>query len=325
MNLSNRTEYCQLCGRACFPRRSKGQTGFCRAGTLVGFSNAVLHYGEEPPLSGDVPEGENGGSGAIFFTRCVLRCAFCQNWQISQEPDAGRDIGVEELADIMLELEARSAVNINLVSPTPYVTEIAQALNLAKNRGLSLPIVYNTGGYDSLTALNIMDGLVDIYLPDVKMAPQAGVDPEEPDSLAARLLGAGDYPMVNRKAVFEMQRQVGPLTMDVRGLARRGLLIRHLVLPDNLARTTEVLPWLADTFGPTVYLSLMAQYHPTHLVRSSPEEFRTFPGLSRNLSIREYEAAVELAWECGLYNTFVQDLESASNYLPDFSKPKVFN
>ncbi len=330
-------EHCQLCGRACLARRAHGEVGFCGAGRLVGFSNALLHPGEEPPLSGDGSQG--GGSGTIFFTRCVLRCVFCQNWQISHLrgliPDteapggAGaqphRDITVEELADVMLELESRGALNINLVSPTPYAAQIVLALSAAKNRGLSIPIVYNSGGYDSLTALKLMDGLVDIYLPDAKMAAPAGVDENEPDSLSARLLGVGDYPKVNRRALMEMHRQVGPLRLDSRGVAQRGLLIRHLVLPDDLARTTLMLPWLAETFGPTVHLSLMAQYHPTHLVRTHPEEFRAYPGLSRPLSIREYDRAVDLALECGLINSFIQDLEAATQYLPDFKRPQVFH
>ncbi|MDL2259814.1 radical SAM protein [Deltaproteobacteria bacterium OttesenSCG-928-K17] len=335
-------EHCRLCGRACLAERSAGQRGFCGAGQGVGFSTALLHQGEEPPLSGDGSEG--GGSGTIFFTRCVLRCVFCQNWQISQrpapateadasavvvpgglEPVSGREISVEELADIMLELEARGAFNINLVSPTPYVPQIAMALNQAKTRGLSIPVVYNTGGYDSMTALSLMDGLVDIYLPDAKMALAPGASPDEPDAVSARLLGVGDYPKINRAALKEMFRQVGPLQVDGRGLARKGFLVRHLVLPDNLARTSEFLPWLSDTFGPTVHLSLMAQYHPSHLVTKNPDEFRSFPGLTRHLSRREYDAAVDLALDCGLNNSFIQELSSAANYLPDFKRPLVFH
>ncbi len=313
--------HCQLCGRACLARRSEGDIGFCGAGQLVGVSSALLHHGEEPPISGD---GVEGGSGTIFFTRCVLRCAFCQNWQISQAP-AGEDLAPEKVADIMLELQAQGALNINLVSPTPYAGQLVVALSRAKKDGLSIPVVYNTGGYDSLTALKLMEGLVDIYLPDAKMAPAEGVLESEPDSLGARLLGVGDYPRVNRLALMEMHRQVGPLQLDSRGVARRGLLVRHLVLPDDLARTSLMLPWLAGTFGPTVHLSLMAQYHPTHLVKSNPEEFRAFPGLTRPLSLREYEEAVDLALDCGLVNSFIQDLSSAENYLPDFNRPLVFN
>ncbi|UQZ88800.1 radical SAM protein [Deltaproteobacteria bacterium Smac51] len=315
-------EHCRLCGHTCLARRSAGDRGRCGAGSLVGFSASLQHYGEEPPFSGG--EDTPGGSGTIFFTRCVLRCVFCQNWQISQAA-SGTDITVEQLAETMLELQAKGALNINLVSPTPYVAQIAMALNRAKNEGLTLPIIYNTGGYDSLTALSLMDGLVDIYLPDAKMAPPAASDPDEPDSQSARLLGAGDYPKINRIALKEMYRQVGPLRLDSRGLAYKGFLVRHLVLPDNLARTSEMLPWLSDTFGSTVHLSLMAQYHPTHLVKSQPEEFRAYPGLSRPLSIREYEDAIDLALDSGLENTFIQDLESAVNYLPDFNRPKVFS
>jgi putative pyruvate formate lyase activating enzyme len=314
-------EHCRLCGHACLAKRSAGDTGLCGAGTLVGFSAALQHYGEEPPISGD---GDGGGSGTIFFTRCVLRCVFCQNWQISQT-ESGHDISVEQLADTMLELEAKGALNINLVSPTPYAVQIVMALSRAKKEGLSLPIVYNTGGYDSLTTLGLMDGLVDIYLPDAKMAPATGSDINEPDSQSARLLGAGDYPKINQIALKEMYRQVGPLRLDGQGIAQRGMLARHLVLPDNLARTTEMLPWLSDTFGPTIHLSLMAQYHPTHLVKTNPEEFRAYPGLSRHLSIREYDEALELAEACGLENTFIQELDSANHYLPDFSKSKVFS
>ncbi|MCL2028982.1 MAG: radical SAM protein [Deltaproteobacteria bacterium] len=312
---------CRLCGHVCLARRSLGETGRCGAGREVGLSSALLHLGEEPPLSGggEIP----GGSGTIFFTRCVLGCVFCQNWQISQRP-TGRDISEAELAEVMLRLEAEGAFNINLVSPTPYTVQIALALGLARKQGLSLPVVHNSGGYDSISALRVFDGLVDIYLPDAKMAPPAGVGLDEPDARAACLLGAGDYPKVNREALLEMLRQVGHLQLDGRGLARRGLLIRHLVLPDDLARTKTLLPWLAETFGPAVHLSLMAQYHPCHQVQANPEQFRSFPGLTRRLSLREYEEAVDLAVKCGLMNAYVQDLAAAGHYLPDFDRPKVF-
>jgi putative pyruvate formate lyase activating enzyme len=224
----------------------------------------------------------------------------------------------------MLRLEAEGAFNINLVSPTPYTVQIALALGLARKQGLSLPVVHNSGGYDSLSALGILNGLVDIYLPDAKMAPFPGADPDEPDPRAASILGAGDYPKVNRAALLDMHRQVGPLQLDGQGLARRGLLIRHLVLPDDLARTTVLLPWLAETFGPTVHLSLMAQYHPCHQVETHPEQFRSFPGLTRRLSLREYDEVKELAVKCGLMNSFVQDLAAAGHYLPDFERPKIF-
>jgi putative pyruvate formate lyase activating enzyme len=282
----------------------------------------VAHHGEEPPLSGVSP----GGSGAIFFTRCNLACAFCQNWQISQTPGAGLDITIENLVEVMLRLAEAGVHNINLVSPTPYVVEIAQALNLAKSQGLKLPIVYNSGGYDSPRALAIMEGLVDIYLPDAKIGLDPSLGPGDPDPVAMRLFGAGDYAAVNQLALKEMWRQTGHLTLDSRGLATRGLLVRHLVLPDDLARTSLVLPWLAESLGPATYLSLMAQYHPNHRLRGdSLAEFRQFPGLTRPLSLREYELSVDQAWRLGLTNTFVQDLAAATNYRPNFNKPDAFN
>jgi putative pyruvate formate lyase activating enzyme len=226
----------------------------------------------------------------------------------------------------MLQLEDSGAYNINLVSPTPYVAQIAKALELAKNQGLTVPIVYNTGGYDSLRALAIMEGLVDIYLPDVKIAQDPNLNLGDPDPVAMRLFGAGDYPYVNQLALKEMLRQTGHLVINKSGLATKGLLPRHLVLPDNLARTDLVLQWIAENLGQGVYLSLMAQYHPNHLLKhGDPQEFRSFPGLTRPLSVREYEIAMNLAWELKLENAFVQDLESAVRLVPDFQKPEVFD
>ncbi|MDR0548415.1 MAG: radical SAM protein [Deltaproteobacteria bacterium] len=315
---------CRLCGHSCLVDRRKGRVGRCGAGVDVGFAQAVIHYGEEPPLSGLSPR--DGGSGAIFFSRCNLACAFCQNWQISQTEGGGVDIEVNELANIMLDLQQAGAYNVNLVSPTPYVVEIALALSLAKSQGLTIPIVYNSGGYDSLRALAIMDGLVDVYLPDAKIGQNPLLAPGDPDSVAMRLFGAGDYATVNQIALKEMLRQVGHLALDSRGLATRGLLVRHLVLPDDLARTTLVLPWVAENLGVETCISLMAQYHPNHRVRSDDlREFREFPGLTRPLSVREYDAAVALAWELGLENSFIQDLAAATLYRPNFNKPNAFN
>ena len=279
---------------------------------MAEFSDAFLHHGEEPPISGLDPY--HGGSGTIFFTRCNLHCVFCQNWQISQmkgdvpntfSGSSRRKVTPEALAAIMLEMQAQGALNINLVSPTPYVHQIIQALHVAKDKGLNLPIVYNSGGYDSLEALRLLDGLVDIYMPDAKMAPADDGRTEEVDTLAARLLGAGDYSQINRAAIHEMFRQVGHLAPDS-GPARRGLLIRHLVMPENLARTDRIIPWLADNFGPKLYLNLMAQYRPMYLLRSHPEEFSDLPGLFRPLRRQEYEKAVVLACDYGLTRSLIQ-------------------
>ncbi|MDR1310145.1 MAG: radical SAM protein [Deltaproteobacteria bacterium] len=314
---------CILCGHQCRVDRSGPSLGRCGAGTGIGFSSAVIHHGEEPPLSGT---DERGGSGTIFLTRCNLSCVFCQNWQISQAGRAGRDIDIGGLVEVMFSLAESGAHNINLVSPTPYAIEIAQALAIAKGKGLGLPIVYNSGGYDSLACLAMMDGLVDVYLPDAKIGLQPGQDDSEPDSASMRLFGAGDYVRHNRLALREMKRQVGHLVLDGRGLAAKGLLVRHLVLPDNLARTDALLAWLRDNLGSGLYLSLMAQYHPANRIKMGDNpEFRDFPGLGRPLSVREYEKWSDLAWSLGLQNTFVQDLEAATQMWPDFDKPDVFN
>jgi len=313
MNDAQSTEFaCGLCGHGCSARRTEGGGGRCAAGEQAEISSAFLHHGEEPPISGTDPA--RGGSGTIFFTRCNLHCVFCQNWQISQtRPDAaGRvadirrwEVAPEDLAEIMLALQAQGALNINLVSPTPHVRQIALALRLAKARGMDLPIVYNSGGYDSLAALRLMEGLVDIYLPDAKLAPLREDRAEDADPLAARLLGAGDYARINRLALREMFRQVGHLKPDGPGPARRGLLIRHLVMPEDLARTSRLIPWLAENFGPELRLNLMAQYRPMYLVCSEPAEFLDLPALLRPLKPEEYKKAVTLAVEHGLTHAFI--------------------
>ncbi|MDR2503897.1 MAG: radical SAM protein [Deltaproteobacteria bacterium] len=320
--------FCALCGHACQVRRDLGQIGRCGALPQAELAAALLHYGEEPPISGLDPA--LGGSGTIFFSRCNLRCVFCQNWQISQ-PDAvtpnapvpGQSTTTEDLAEIMLGLQKKGALNINLVSPTPHAHAIVPALRLARTRGLRLPVVYNSGGYDSILALRLLDGLVDIYLPDAKLGP-AALKTQDRDPLALRLLGAEDYVSVNQTALREMFRQVGHLKTDRRGAAMRGLLIRHLVLPADLARTRSLIPLLAANFGPDLHLSLMAQYQPLHLTQSRPENFGDLPGLLRPLRADEYEEGVDLALQHGLTRAFVQELEAGAEYLPDFRRRDVF-
>jgi putative pyruvate formate lyase activating enzyme len=220
----------------------------------------------------------------------------------------------------MFQLASLGAYNINLVSPTPYAIEIAKAISKAKLQGLKLPVVYNTGGYDSKACLAMMDGLVDIYLPDAKIGLPPEADADDPDPTSMRLFGAGDYVRCNRLALKEMKRQVGHLILDSRGLAARGLLVRHLVLPDDIARTSSLLPWLRDNLGSDLHLSLMAQYHPSNKLKIGDNpEFRSYPGLGRPLSVREYEKWTELAWSLGLHNTYVQDLEAATQMVPDFN------
>lgn len=276
---------CDLCARECKVDRRAGKMGVCRTGLRAKVSSYNPHLGEEDPLRGW------RGSGTIFFTRCNLRCQYCQNHDISQT-DAGREVEPQNMAAIMLELQASGCHNINFVSPSHVVAQILAALALAATSsqcpcgraGLRLPLVYNTGGYDSMSALKLLDGVIDIYMPDMKYA----------NSDHARCYSvARDYPQVNRAALKEMHRQVGDLQVDENGLAQRGLLVRHLVLPNNLAGTQEIVRFLAEEISLNTYLNLMDQYRPAY-------KARLFPELDRPITAREYQAAVEMAHQAGL-------------------------
>jgi len=296
---------CRLCGHACGVNRLAGEKGVCGAGAQAQVSAELLHFGEEPPISGAA------GSGTIFFSRCNLRCVFCQNYQISQQND-GREVTDQELAEIMLGLADQGAHNINLVSPTPWIPQILSALGLARKSGLALPIVYNTGGYDSAETLNLLDGQIDIYLPDIKYMN---------DKTAVRYSGGVSYPEVNQAAIREMVRQTGYLTLNPAGAAIRGVLVRHLVLPHNQAQTDQALNWLAQEFGNDIHVSLMAQYAPRHRAVSEAD---TFPELSRALTSQEYETAIDSALALNLENVFIQELSASQAYVPDFESSEVF-
>jgi len=269
---------CDVCAWHCRVDRRAGQVGVCRTGERAKVSSYGPHLGEEDPLRGW------RGSGTIFFTRCNLKCQFCQNHDISQT-DAGREVEPEELAAMMLELQAQGCHNINLVSPSHVVPQIMAAVLIAAQAGLRLPLVYNTGGYDSMEMLRLLDGVVDIYMPDMKYA-----DAET----ARRYSKIPNYPQVNRAAVREMHRQVGDLQVNEKGLATRGLLVRHLVLPENLAGTGEIVRFLAAEISPHTYLNLMDQYRPAY------RAYR-FPELNRRITHGEYEAAVKMAHQAGLH------------------------
>jgi putative pyruvate formate lyase activating enzyme len=272
-----RMENCDLCARLCHVNRLAGKLGVCKTGILCRVSSYGPHMGEEDPLRGW------HGSGTIFFSRCNLRCVFCQNHDISQT-DAGREVPVDELAGIMLKLQALGCHNINLVSPSHVVPQILGALVLAVEGGLRLPLVYNTGGYDALETLSLLDGIVDIYMPDMKFAN---------GGCAKKYTRAQDYPPVNRAAVREMYRQVGDLQTDDDGLATRGLLVRHLVLPRNQAGTKQIVQFLAEEISRSTYLNMMSQYRPAYKADSYPE-------LNRRITAKEYNAAVQMAREAGL-------------------------
>lgn len=279
----NQLAECQVCPRRCKVNRLENKRGFCRTGRMARVASYFPHHGEEDCLRGW------RGSGTIFFSGCNLRCVFCQNWDISQ-CDSGREVTASEIAAMMLELQEAGVHNINWVSPSHVVPQLLEATALAAQEGLRLPIVYNSGGYDSLQALKWLDGVVDIYMPDFKYwdAETAGL-----------LSAAADYPEVARQAIREMHRQVGVLKLDGRGLARRGLLIRHLVLPKGMAGTSEIASWLATEISPKTYVNVMNQYHPDGALLDAP------PGkypreLYRPLTIEEYINAMRTARAAGL-------------------------
>lgn len=268
---------CRVCPRHCEVDRLNGELGKCRTSAEIIVSSYGPHFGEEAPLVG------RNGSGTIFFTNCNLRCVFCQNYSISQLGE-GEKVSKEELAYMMLSLQTKGCHNINLVSPTHVVPQTLEALEIAVKSGLRLPLVYNSGGYDSVETLRLLDGIVDIYMPDIKYSDE---------KTAEKLSGVENYPAINRAAVKEMHRQVGDLQIDEDGIAQRGLLVRHLVLPHGLAGTKEVVDFLASEVSPDTYVNIMAQYHPCH------KAFR-FPSLSRRTSAAEFQEAVVLAGQAGL-------------------------
>jgi len=267
---------CALCPRACGVDRLADGRGYCRTGRLARVSSANAHFGEERPLVG------RGGSGTIFFTNCNLGCIYCQNYDVSHLGQ-GHALAADELAAVMLGLQQAGCENINCVTPTHVLPQILEALALAARRGLRLPLVWNCGGYESLDALRLLDGIVDIYMPDAKYAD---------DEVGQKLSAAPDYPQRLRAALAAMHRQVGDLAVNSRGVAERGLLVRHLVLPEGLAGTTEIMRFLAGLSRET-YVNVMAQYRPCY--RAAEE-----PRLRRRPAPEEFEQAIQAALDAGL-------------------------
>jgi len=276
---------CTVCPFHCGIDRSRGTEGRCRSGILPKVASWNIHHGEEPPISG------KGGSGTIFFSGCSFRCVFCQNYPISQLGH-GREITVTELADRMLLLQKKGAHNINLVTPTHFVPQIVEALASAVQRGLRIPLVYNSNGYEDVETLKLLEGIIDIYLPDMKYGE---------NSNAERYSGVNGYVERNRAAVYEMYRQVGVLQVDDKGIAQKGLIIRHLVLPGNAANTKEVLESIAR-ISPSIPVSLMSQYFPAHRAHAIPE-------LNRKLSAEEYTFATDILDRFKLENGWTQPLD----------------
>ncbi|MCX5882606.1 MAG: radical SAM protein [Deltaproteobacteria bacterium] len=268
---------CTLCPRKCRINRKAGEKGICRTTDQAMVYGCHAHFGEEAPLVGRY------GSGTIFFTHCNLKCNFCQNFEISHK-GMGKPVSDMELADMMLGLQKEGCHNINLVTPSHVVPQILSALQIAAERGLTIPLIYNTSAYDAVETLRFLDGVVDIYMPDFKFW-----DPRTSDVTC----GAPDYPDAARKAILEMHRQVGDLVMDASGLARRGLLIRHLVMPDGLADTLEIMKFIATKISVNTYVNVMPQYHPSG-------DIGGMKSLRRQITPLEHAKALQYALETGL-------------------------
>ncbi len=296
---------CTLCPRKCGIDRTKS-TGFCHQTDEIRAARAALHYWEEPCLSG------KAGSGTVFFCGCTLGCVYCQNRVISdtRRPPKGRIIPPERLAEIFMKLEAQGALNINLVTPTMFIPGIIKAIDLARRRGLSVPIVYNTGGYERPESLALLDGKIDIYLPDFKYLSPA---------LAARYSMAGDYPQAASAAIEEMVRQTGEAVFDENGIMRRGVIVRHLLLPGQLEESRRVLAYLYGKYQNRIWYSLMSQYTPVSTLDTA-----AYPELARRVTTYEYRKLIDFAKELGITNGFIQDGRSVGeSFIPAFDNQGI--
>lgn len=287
---------CTLCPIKCKVNRNNNQLGKCRAGKKIEIGLYSLHYDEEPCISG------KKGSGTVFFSNCNLKCKFCQNYKISCE-GKGKEFSIQELAEIFLEQQANGANNINLVTGTSYVIHIIEALKIAKEKGLTIPILYNTSGYETIETLKKLDGYIDIYLPDFKYFD---------NDLAYRLSGIKDYKEITQKAILEMYKQVGKNIYDKNGMLKKGMIIRHLVLPNNIENSKQVLNWIKENFDNDIPISLMAQYFPTYKAKEMTE-------INRKLTQEEYNEIEKFLYELELENGYIQDLEDEEEqYVPKF-------
>lgn len=277
-------ESCEICPRRCKVNRLKGEKGFCRVGTNPVVCSFMPHHGEEPPISG------KKGSGTIFFSYCNLKCQYCQNYSFSQNKE-GEEISLEKLSELMLHLAEQRCHNINFVTPTHVMPQILKALYIAIEKGLKIPIVYNTSGYELPEIITILEGIVDIYLVDMRYADQEHSE---------KFSKASDYPHFNQQAVKEMHRQVGDAEIDDDGIMKKGIIVRHLVLPNNISGTEKIIKFLSKEISKNTYISLMSQYQPYYQAHKYPE-------LSRRISKEEYQAAVDCLAKYGMENGWVQD------------------
>lgn len=289
-------EACEICPHKCKINRNDGKLGVCGAGKNIKISITKLHYDEEPCISG------KNGSGTVFFSSCNLRCAFCQNYKISQEK-LGHEISIEELAEEFLKLQEKGANNINLVTPTIYVPQIIKALKIAKERGLNIPIAYNTSGYENVETLKMLEGYIDIYMPDFKYFYS---------NLGEKLSGIKNYASIAKDAILEMQRQIPKTQIDDNGIMKKGIIIRHLVLPNHIQNSIRVLKWIKENIREDVFISLMAQYFPTHKANQ-------YEDIDRKLTQKEYNEIKDYFYELDFKNGYLQELEDEEEkYVPEF-------
>ena len=285
-------ENCMLCPRQCGVNRLKGEKGFCRAPARPVIFSSHPHFGEEISLVG------RNGSGTIFFSNCNLRCVFCQNWPISHK-GKGKEVKDEDLANMMIRLQRIGCHNINVVTPTHVMPNILNAVRIALKKGLRVPLVYNTSGYERIEILKILDGIMDIYLPDMKYM--------DADNAGKYSSGASDYPGVAKQAIMEMNRQVGEYTTDNRGIAIRGLMIRHLVMPNRVAGTEEFVRWVAESLSKSTYVNIMPQYRVEYMAFDYPE-------IARGITMQEFLEAMEWAKKYGLTNLDPQSVSVRNFY-----------
>lgn len=294
-------ESCCICPHRCKVNRLKDEKGFCKTGLKPEVYSFMPHYGEEPPISGE------RGSGTIFFSHCNMACAYCQNYEFSQLEERGREVKLEDLADFMLQLQRLGCHNINLVTPTHIMPQILKALCIAVSQGLKIPIVYNTGGYELPEIIKLLDGVIDIYLPDMRYAV---------NEAAIKYSKACDYPKYNRESLKEMHRQVGIAKIDARGIIERGLIIRHLVLPNNISGTDEIMRFIAHELSEETYISLMSQYFPCYKAGE-------FKEILRRINKEGYAVAQAAMCSFGLHNGWIQDEHGLDRFAGINIKPTV--
>ena len=299
-NIFSMLEKCEICPRKCKVNRINGEKGFCSAGDKIKIALVSQHDFEEPCISG---KGKNtGSSGTIFFSHCNLRCVFCQNYEISNE-GKGKEITIERLAEIFIEEQEKKVNNINLVTPTMYAYQIIEAIKIARTKGLNIPIIYNSNGYESIETLKNLEGYVDVYLPDLKYYS---------DELAIKYSSAPNYFEIATKTIKEMYRQVGSTKFDEQGIIKKGVIIRHLILPNYIQNTKRILKWIKENMPKDIYISVMAQYFPTYKAKRMEK-------INRKITLKEYREVEKYMYLIGLENGYIQDLgDHEEEYVPEF-------